>query len=265
MYLTNIMDVYSSIKLDFEVQHDLVSNMMNRLRASESNILITCVDGENVAANKRYLGVYSSLLRNICIEFPEHDLVTVYVDYKKIHVDMAMEYLNTGELMSHDVGSLTEVVSLMQCLGVGLQDIEIIEPLRLRQMKELKDEELLDITEIEFKISHLEQEPSQIPIETNPTNFRCNNVKCEKVFKNKQALRQHSIVHSTARPFECKECGLCFSTKGILSNHKGIHNPTKCDYCSKSFAQKSHLKSHIKYTHLNQKPGMDRDWIYTRA
>ena len=132
MYLTNIMDVYSSIKLDFEVQHDLVSNMMNRLRASESNILITCVDGETVAANKRYLGMYSSLLRNICMEVPEYDQVTVYVDYKKIHVDMTMEYLNTGELGSHDVGSLTVVVSLLQCLGVDLQDTEIIEPLAMK-------------------------------------------------------------------------------------------------------------------------------------
>ena len=257
-----IMDAYSSIKLDFEVQHDFVYNMMNRLRASESNnILITCVDGETVAANKRYLGVYSSLVRSICMEFPEHDQVTVYVDYKKIHVDMMMEFLNKGELRSHDVGSLTEVVSLMQCIGVGLlQGIEIIEPLR-----QIKKPKVLPITEIEDKISP-EKESIQILIdETNPSKFRCNNVKCEKVFKNKQALKQHSIVHSSDRPFECKECGLCFSTKGILNNHKGIHNPTKCDYCPKTFAQKSHLKSHIKYTHLNQKPGMDRDWIYTGA
>ena len=114
-YLPAIMNAYSFIKLDFEVRHDFVYNMMNRLRASQSNILITCVDGETVAANKRFLGMYSSLLRNICKEFLEQDQVTLYVDYKKIHVDMAIEFLTTGELRSHDVGSLSEVVSLMQC------------------------------------------------------------------------------------------------------------------------------------------------------
>ena len=258
------MNNYSSIKLDFEVQYDLVYNLMKGLSASQSNILINCVDGETVAANKRYLGVFSSLLRNICMELPEQDQVSVYVSYKKIHVDMMMEYLNTGELRSHEVGSLTEVISLMQCLGVDQQDTEIIEP--LRQMDELQEivsisqdktnfdtleEKILDITETE--ISDREEESIQIPIETNSTKFRCQHVKCEKVFKNKQALKQHSIVHSNARPFECKECGLCFGTKGILSNHMGIHNPTKCDYCPKKFAQKSWLKSHIKYYHLNQK------------
>ena len=200
------------------------------------------------------------------MEFPEQDQVSVYVDYKKIHVDMMMEYLNTGELRSHEVSSLTEVISLMQCLGVDQHDTEIIEP--SRQMEELQeivsisqdktqfknlDEQLLDITETKDKISGREEESNQIPIQTKSTKFSCQHDKCEKVFKNKPGLKQHSIVHSSARPFECKECGLCFSTKGILSNHMGIHNPTKCDYCPKKFAQKSWLKSHIKYTHLNQK------------
>ena len=263
------MNNYSSVKLDFDLQYDFVYNLMNGLRASQPNILINCVDGETVAANKRYLGVFSSLLRNICMEFPEQDQVSVYVSYKKIHVDMMMEYLKTGELRSHEVGSLTEVISLMQCLGVGQQDTEIIEPLRQRdELQEivsisqdktefniLKEQLLdkLDIIETEDKISGREEESNLIPLQTNSYKFICQHVKCEKVFKNKQALKQHSIVHSSARPFECKECGLCFGTKGILSNHMGIHNPTKCDYCPKKFAQKSWLKSHIKYYHLNQK------------
>ena len=41
---------------------------------------------------------------------------------------MMMEYFNTGELRSQDVSILNEVLSLMQSLGVSVEDAEIFEP-----------------------------------------------------------------------------------------------------------------------------------------
>ena len=171
-----------------------------------------------------------------------------------------LEYLSKGELWSRDVDCLIEVSSLMQSLGVSLKDTEIIEP--SRQLYELRELVSVPMNETSLPVlSVSERDPETFDESykdfngkaSNSIKFSCQNVKCEKVFKNRQALRQHSIVHSSARPFECKVCGLCFSTKGILSNHMGTHNPTKCQYCPKSFAQKSWLKSHIKYIHSNSK------------
>ena len=250
----SIMDPPNALKLELEatLKHEFVFSMIRRLQDWNSNLVISCVDGGTVFTNKRFISVYSSVIKNICSDIREEENITLHVEFKKTHVDMMMEYFNTGELRSQDVSILNEVLSLMQSLGVSVKDAEIFEPYKIvkssTESSAIISNVTLDITEElvhkETKENIIEDQPH---FETDLIQFKCQ--KCEKVFKSRPSLKQHSIVHTNVRPFECQECGKRFSTKGILNNHRGVHNPKKCDYCTKTFAQKSWLKSHIKYAH----------------
>ena len=77
-------------------------------------------------------------------------------------------------------------------------------------------------------------------------SFNC--LECDKKFESKYKLKVHSVLH-TEKKFECQECGKRFATQGILTNHMGVHNPTKCDFCERTFAQKNSLKVHMQNVH----------------
>lgn len=53
--------------------------------------------------------------------------------------------------------------------------------------------------------------------------YACN--QCTKRFSLPQYLREHMVVHSSARPFVCKfpNCGKTFRQAGKLSMHKKSH------------------------------------------
>ena len=44
------------------------------------------------------------------------------MEFTKQHVEMMLEYFNTGELKSDDAESLNEVVSLLQVFGVKTEN-----------------------------------------------------------------------------------------------------------------------------------------------
>ena len=72
---------------------------------------------------------------------------------------------------------------------------------------------------------------------------------CGKGFSVRSHLTAHLVAHTQERPFECKDCGKFFTSKGALYNHGGVHNPLKCDHCDRLFAQKASLNYHIQSVH----------------
>jgi len=74
---------------------------------------------------------------------------------------------------------------------------------------------------------------------------------CEKKFKTKGELKQHSSVHSDERPFRCSnsQCSKSFKKKSHLQSHiarRTCRNPLTCERCQKTFPRKRHLTIHIR-------------------
>ncbi|XP_063876046.1 putative zinc finger protein 702 [Scylla paramamosain] len=71
---------------------------------------------------------------------------------------------------------------------------------------------------------------------------------CDKTFKYKSWLRQHTLTHSGVRDYECEECGKKFTAKFSLTRHNLTHSGVsnhECDECGKKFTQKGKLTTHI--------------------
>ncbi|XP_021943933.2 zinc finger protein 37 [Folsomia candida] len=79
---------------------------------------------------------------------------------------------------------------------------------------------------------------------------------CGKAFKQKSVLDRHSVIHTKAKPFKCSICQKRFSWSANyfyhLRRHEGI-KPFPCRYCNKSFSQRQHLTEHINI-HLDLRP-----------
>ena len=311
------------LELDSELHHAFVQQTIQSFKMSDLNLAIVCRDG-SVFSNKRYLGLYSAVLREVVREFPEQETVTLFVPQRKAAVLQMLDYFAAGELRSGDMAALEGVLELIQSLGVSVDDAEIIENAGKggRVMGELKpkkrgrpkkaDESILpspSMPNMEFekdaiivedwsdgslmedvkpkkmgrpkkteenitpmknvnKLKKMKQkrakvEPGDLPVETlldestegqqafettasEDGSFNC--MECDKKFESKYKLKVHSVLH-TEKKFECQECGKRFATQGILTNHMGVHNPTKCDFCERTFAQKNSLKVHMQNVH----------------
>ena len=86
-----------NLKLEGGRHQEFVFHSLQSLKMSD-NLLISCLDGGTVFTNKQYLGVYCELIKDICMEFPEQEILTVNVEFKKQFVEKMLEYFNTGEL-----------------------------------------------------------------------------------------------------------------------------------------------------------------------
>ena len=255
------------LELDNCRHQEFVFQSLQSLRMSDYNLLISCLDGGTVFTNKKYLGVHSELIKDICKEFPEQEILTVNVEFEKQIVEMMLEYFNTGELKSDNCENLNEVVSLMQVLGVRTDDFKLIEVLPSKKHTRKRKLEAFDPLDVKVKKQKkkdkkVKPEPQETDLNESSTldeeaplswqpaeEHKCEH--CGKGFSGKSSLTAHLVTHTAERPFECKECGKFFRSQGALYNHGGVHNPSKCDHCDKLFAQKASLKNHIQTVHPN--------------
>lgn len=87
--------------------------------------------------------------------------------------------------------------------------------------------------------------------------FKCR--KCGEVFRDMLTLKRHgrnAHFNEVDRPYQCTDCGKCFTHKSVLEVHSRCHTgerPYLCTCCDKSFRQKSQLKTHMR-SHSLERP-----------
>lgn len=79
---------------------------------------------------------------------------------------------------------------------------------------------------------------------------------CEKSYIAPGALEIHIRVHQGIKPFECNECGRCFSSRACIRGHLNRKHsgkkPYQCWYCGQSFNDSGFLKWHIQVHHSSE-------------
>ncbi|CAL1262540.1 unnamed protein product [Larinioides sclopetarius] len=78
---------------------------------------------------------------------------------------------------------------------------------------------------------------------------------CNRAFRLKRDLKQHSFTHTGERPYPCKMCGKKFADSSARRKHYQTHTgekPYTCEICQRAFTQISHLREH-QVTHTREK------------
>ena len=90
-------------------------------------------------------------------------------------------------------------------------------------------------------------------VHTRDGPYECK--QCGRCFSVAGSLKSHERVHTGEKPYECKQCGKCFSEVGNMRRHERVHTgekPYECKHCGKCFSEAEHLRRHQR-VHLNAK------------
>jgi len=71
---------------------------------------------------------------------------------------------------------------------------------------------------------------------------------CNGTFKSRSRLREHAIIHTGLKPFECDQCSKAYNSQSNLRKHKTVHAHKEfaCVQCRKIFSAAFKLKQHLK-------------------
>ena len=96
---------------------------------------------------------------------------------------------------------------------------------------------------------------------TNASSSRVQCSICGRTIFSKKFLADHMRLHTGERPYVCKTCGACFSSRGSLHKHIKLHKkhllenrddyqykekPFQCSICGKKFTQVQTMQVHEK-------------------
>ncbi|KAE8453711.1 hypothetical protein EG329_009222 [Mollisiaceae sp. DMI_Dod_QoI] len=82
---------------------------------------------------------------------------------------------------------------------------------------------------------------------TNYKSSRCEWPGCGRLFSAPQAMRQHYLLHTGEKPWECKHCGKKFPQQSACTIHERTHTkekPLECNICGMKFSESSNLSKH---------------------
>ncbi|XP_045506147.1 oocyte zinc finger protein XlCOF26-like [Colias croceus] len=80
-------------------------------------------------------------------------------------------------------------------------------------------------------------------------------IDCNTEFTTLDKLARHKARTHGEKSFKCTECLDRFSTQYLLQKHLITAHSSghKCGYCNKMFTRNSHMRNHIRRTHLKEK------------
>ncbi|XP_026490654.2 zinc finger protein 62 homolog [Vanessa tameamea] len=203
----------------------IISLQLHSLQIHNQCCLFKCIECEKIVSTYRsivrHVRTHNSALRHCC-------------EYcNKV-------FLRTSELNLHKVKDHKDIYKT-KCTYCGAS---------FETPEELKEHKT-----IFFNGSKKSSKEIKIINSDKHTDCKCD--LCDKVFKNRQNLYQHRVLHTErSRNFACHVCGKMYYTKGSLSAHMRTHEESrryKCDHCPRAFHAKGNLISHLSL-HSGLKP-----------
>ena len=183
---------------------------------------------------------------------PKLQMIKEDEEIAEVEVD---EKLMLKELLPQSEHKLDDILkqSIQDTLGDDFLDET--KP-RGSQMIAAQTREIMRIAKGSVSVRHLKSNPL-ISNMIAKVLYKCNH--CDKTFKDRSALRHHTLCHLDVRMFACGKCGNKFKRNSHRKQHEtlcdGHGNKVRtaesidCGQCDAFFATEAHRRNHIRERH----------------